>query len=71
MNLLLFITLIVQFIVGMMGISATGTRRDETFWVITFVLIFIVSLTVASTLWFTDTSEPQTQVIHSNCGCEK
>ncbi len=73
MNILLFITVCVQFVVGMFGMMRAADRigsDKEIPWVIAFVFIFIVSLTVASTLWFTDTNEPQAQVIRS-CGCEK
>lgn len=71
MTILLFITLIVQFIVGMLGMMFAADKSDKEMpWVISFVLIFIVSLTVASTLWFTGTNEPQAQVIRS-CECEK
>ncbi len=72
MTILLFITLIVQFIVGMLGMMFAADRSDKEMpWVVSFVLIFIISLTVASTLWLTGANEPQAQIIHSNCGCEK
>ena len=71
-TILLFITLIVQFIVGMLGMMFAADRGDKEMpWVISFVFIFIISLTVASTLWFTSPSEPQTQIINSSCGCKK
>lgn len=71
MNILLFVTICIQFVVGIFGMMFAADKGDKEMpWVITFVLIFIVSLTVASTLWFTGTNEPQAQVIRS-CGCEK